>query len=460
MSEIAPLPQIPFAPRAERIAVGRALRERVAQAAHAQWQPAPDRPDPIALLEASNRDRLAPLLPIRYGRMVASPLAFLRGSAGVMAADLAQTPTTGIHVQICGDCHLQNFGFFASPERHVVFDVNDFDETHLGPWEWDVKRLAASVAVAARQNGADEDAQRSVARTAVKSYRRRLAEFSQLTSGDLWYVRLNAEFLIANARRRQREKLQQIVEKAQLRTVNSLLPKLTEQVAGQLRLIDQPPLIFHAEPGSGFAEEVRYLFQRYRKTLQDDRRELLDRFRLVDVAYKVVGVGSVGLRCYMALLLDADGGPLLLQIKEAGTSVLEPLVGPSPFVNHGQRIVHGQRMMQAVSDPFLGWAAEHGGRDYYVRQLRDMKTSVDVATMTYPELQDYVRLCGWALARAHAKSGAAATISGYLGTDNQFDRAVAIFALAYAEQTVRDHAALQAAVQSGRLAAEIEPRVG
>jgi uncharacterized protein (DUF2252 family) len=448
----------PPIPAPERLAAGKALRTEVPRSAHADWKPAADRPDPIELLEASNRDRLPELVPIRYGRMLQSPFAFLRGAAAVMAHDLAATPATGVRVQACGDCHLMNFGAFASPERTLLFDINDFDETLPAPWEWDVKRLAASVAVAARHLEASSRDSRAAAEACVRSYRERLREYSEMTTLEVWYARIAFKDLIRLSRTTEERRLwEQGARNARARTAVHVIPKLLATVREHRRIVDNPPCIYHPGDTAAFELEMRALFRHYRPTLSDDRRFLLDRFRFVDAAVKVVGVGSVGTRCAVAYFEAGEGDSLLLQVKEARRSVLEPYAGKSAYHNQGQRVVAGQRLMQSASDIFLGWArAEKGGFDYYVRQLRDMKGSVPLDAMTPADLADYAEYCGWALARAHAKSGDAARVSGYLGKSDAFDRAVAAFAVAYADQNERDYQALVEAVRSGRVHAAEE----
>jgi len=395
-------------------------------------------------------------VPIRYGRMIRSPFTFLRGSAALMAHDLAKLPATGIRVQACGDCHLLNFGAFATPERNLVFDLNDFDETLPAPWEWDLKRLVVSFQVAARDNRhSDDDGQRAVL-ACVRAYREHLRECSKMRPLEVWYQRLDAQALIEAAPDAGARKFrQQIAKRARERVLEDLFPKITTQVGGSHRIVDQPPIIFHvAEPD--FTERVAEGLADYRDSLSDDRRVLLDRYRLEDCALKVVGIGSVGTRCYIGLLFSEDGHPLILQFKEALRSVLEPYAGKSVYKNQGQRVVAGQRLMQSSSDIFLGWVRGRRGRDFYVRQLRDMKMSMPVDGFSAVQLKLYAEMCGWSLARAHAKSGDAATISGYLGKSDAFGLALGKFALAYADQVQTDHAALVKAVRSGRVKALTE----
>lgn len=451
----------PHRSRSERRAEGRALRGGIARTSHGAWKAPPDRADPIELLERTNASRVAELVPIRYGRMLVSPFTYLRGSPGVMASDFASTPTTGIEVQICGDAHLLNFGLFASPERNLLFDVNDFDETLPGPWEWDVKRLAVSMVVAGRDRGFTEDQCTQSARTAVQSYREHIREYSAMGNLEVWYSRVEAEAILARIDKTRRAKVEKIMDKARRRTSATALPKLTEMVDGQRRIIDNPPLIEHVggAMGGGVVNDLEAgiaLVDRYLDTLADDRRQLVARYRFVDVARKVVGVGSVGTRCSVVLLLGADGkDPLFLQVKEAQESVLEPYWGRSRFRNHAKRVVVGQRLMQAAGDIFLGWTTDGNGHDYYFRQLRDMKGSVDVSMMAPEGLGLYGGLCGWALARAHARSGDVTGIAGYLGGGAAFDESVASFARAYADQNERDYERLRKAVRKGRITAEL-----
>ena len=446
----------------ERQERGRAARRMVPRGSHAGWAPASDRPDPVDLLEAQARDRLPELLPIRYARMMASPFAFLRGSAIVMANDLASTPKSGIHAQLCGDAHLSNFGAYASPERTLLFDLNDFDETLPGPWEWDVKRLAASLVVAGRDNGFDASDCRRAAQASVASYRRRMAEFSQMGELAVWYSRIGEEEvrgLLSEARagKKTTKKLSKNVRKTRGRDSLQALSKLTIVVDGHRRINDDPPLLVRIPEGDEIRAQVYAILESYKRTLQDDRRHLLERYRFVDAARKVVGVGSVGTRAYVVLLEGRDeDDPLFLQVKEAGPSVLEAYVGSNAHEHHGHRVVAGQRLMQAASDIFLGWFRGMEGRDFYWRQLKDMKGSAKVEGMTADELVLYAGLCGWALARAHARSGDRVEIASYLGKSESFDRAVADFAVDYADQNERDHAALRAAVKSGRLPAEAD----
>ncbi|MBO1333282.1 DUF2252 domain-containing protein [Streptomyces sp. VRA16 Mangrove soil] len=439
----------------ERAAHGRRARKHTPRSSHAPWIPAADRPDPVVVLERQAADRLTDLLPIRYGRMAASPFAFLRGAAAVMAGDLAAGAHTGLTVQLCGDAHLLNFGLFASPERALLFDLNDFDETYPGPFEWDVKRLAASVAVAARDNGHSDKQALRAARASVTAYRTNMRRLSSLGELAVWYERIDAHELLPLVRSaRHRRRVEHTLAQATRRTSLHALTKLTEPAPdGRRRIVHDPPLLEPA--GVSDAAAIRKMFGDYRSTLAEERRRLLDRYRFVDAARKVVGVGSVGTRCFIVLLAGRDADdPLFLQIKEATRSVLEEHVPyHGPYVHPGHRVVSGQRLLQAAGDIFLGWMTGPQGRAFYWRQLRDMKGTADVAGMPPDELLAYARLCGTALSRAHARSGDRIAIAGYLGSSDTFDRAVASFALRYADQTVRDHAVLRRAISSGVLAA-------
>ena len=454
VGQVEPIPLL--LSRAERLAAGKALRDSLPRASHAAWTPSRKRRDPIDILEASNKDRLPELVPLRYGRMLASPFTFLRGSAGLMAYDLATTPNTGVKVQACGDCHLLNFGLFATPERNLVFDLNDFDETLPAPWEWDLKRLAVSFAVAARDNKLSDADARGAAQACGRAYREALREYSRKSPLEVWYARLDAETLIATAPDEKTKKMRQsFATKARQRVIENLFPKIVGEVAGKRRLVDQPPVLFHTNDPAGEKLMLEGLAA-YRQTLPDERRVLFDRYRLEDFAVKVVGIGSVGTRCMVALFFDKENHPLILQIKEAVPSVLAPYAGKSAYDNQGQRVVIGQRLMQSSSDIFLGWARGREGRDFFVRQLRDMKFSAPAEGATAVMLKRYAAICGGILARAHAKSGDASTISGYLGKSDSFDQALGEFAMAYADQNELDHAALVKAVSSGRVEALIE----
>jgi uncharacterized protein (DUF2252 family) len=438
----------------ERIDAGKALRKSVPRTSHSKWVRPTDRADPVELLKHADRGRLPELLPIRYARMQRSPFAFFRGAGALMAADLAKTPKTGIRVQACGDCHVSNFGGFASPERRLVFDINDFDETLHAPWEWDVKRLATSIVLAGRQIGARDRTCEDAVCVAIKSYRKHLREYAKMGSLEVWYSQLDAKILIAKAKTKTARKYwKNMEEDARLQTAEHIFPRTTDMVKGRPRIIDSPPLVYHPRHTKLLGERVKEMFRRYRLTLPEERRVLLDRYRIVDVARKVVGVGSVGTRCAVILLMAGKHDPLFLQFKEALASALEPYAGKSPYANHGERVVTGQRMLQSASDIFLGWTRDDQGRDYYFRQLRDMKMTISVDEMSEQDWMEYVELCGWALARANARVGDAARIAGYVGENETFDRAIAKFATDYADQTERDHAALVRALRAGRLPA-------
>ncbi|PWK32949.1 DUF2252 domain-containing protein [Pseudomonas sp. OV226] len=440
-----------FLSRKERLYAGEQLRERLPHAVHSVWKPPSKHRDPIELLEESNRYRLPNLVPLRYGRMLRSPFTFLRGSAGLMAHDLATIPTTGIEVQACGDCHLMNFGLFATPERNLIFDINDFDETLPGPWEWDVKRLAISFTVAARDNRLSDKDARAIAAKCVCAYREGLRKFSKMGPLEVWYDCLDAQAIIDMAPNAEIKKTrEQVVAKAKTRLGDYLFPKISSEVGGRRRLIDQPPLLFHVYE-KGFNQRVRLALLDYRLSLPHERRVLFDRYRLEDIAVKAVGIGSVGTYCFVGLFFSAENHPLLLQFKEACPSVLAPYAGKSEYENQGQRVVTGQRLMQSSSDIFLGWTRGKNDRHFFVRQLRDMKMSAPIEGMSAARMKMYAEWCGHTLARAHAKSGDAALISGYLGKSDSFDQVIGKFAIAYANQNAKDHAALIAAEKSGRI---------
>jgi uncharacterized protein (DUF2252 family) len=444
--------------RAQRYERGRALRSACPRSAHATWEPRDDSNDPLALIEESNVGRIAGLIPVRYARMAQSPFAFFRGSAIVQARDLFGSPVSGTTVQLCGDCHVMNFGGFATPERNLIFDINDFDETFPGPWEWDVKRLAVSIVLAARSRSFPADLARDAVGEAVASYRTRMSEYARLSPLDVWYTQIGFADLNAFFRRNADVfgDLQDVERFALGRTSETIFPKLTAVVDGRARIVDDPPLVYHFhEYVDQWEAMIHAFFERYRASLAPDRRQLFDRYRFEDIAIKVVGVGSVGTRCTIALFLADDTDPLFLQAKEARRSVLES-ARPSQarFAHQGERVVIGQRSMQAASDIFLGWAEVPGSDDYYVRQLRDMKVSVDIAAFRRRTLVDYAVICGWALARAHAKAGDAATIAGYVGTGDRFDRAITHYASAYGDQVERDFALFLSAIRSGRISIE------
>ncbi len=461
---------VPHLSVAERVARGKAARSEVPRADHAKFEPLPTRADPVELLERQAKTRVPELVPIRYGRMLVSPFTFYRGAASIMAHDLAATPRSGLMVQCCGDAHLSNFGVFASPERALVFDVNDFDETLPGPWEWDVKRLAVSMLIAARSNGFGDKEQDRVVLDTVEQYRTAMAEFAAMKQLDVWYARLDIQSELqkhaSQFKPKQVKRTDKQLAKARTKDSMTAFSKLTHVVDGTVRIVDQSPLIVPidqlAEGGEldEIVEGLHQLLRDYRGTLEFDRRVLLEAFELTDLARKVVGVGSVGTRAYIALMLGRDGqDPLFLQMKEAEASVLEEFLGPSEFSNHGQRVVVGQRLMQAVSDIFLGWLHVDTGldgkpRDFYARQLKDWKGSAEIEQMVPEGMATYGKLCGWTLARAHARSGDRIAIAAYLGNGDSFDRAIVEFSKAYADQNESDYQALAAAVKSGKITAK------
>ena len=431
---------------------GVAARTRMPIADQATWAPADDRPDPVALLDEQATTRSADLIPIRYGRMAASPFAFYRGAALPMAADLAAGPGSGVAVQLCGDAHLSNFGLFASPERTLLFDVNDFDETLTGPFEWDVKRLAASIVVAGRSRGFDRHVNRSAAQRAIQTYREKMNAFGQMRATDVFYSVVDTADIESFVDDRARPMIESTIKSAAHHDALHELSKLTTVRDGVRTIVDRPPVVVHRPEVT--LKLLDAFIARYRSTLQEDRRVLLDRYELVDGAMKVVGVGSVGLGAYIALFDRGTGDdPLFLQIKEAQASVLERFLGPSHAPNHGARVVAGQRQLQAQSDVFLGYVGGVEGRDWYIRQLQDEKASAVVDAMTTADLAAWGGLCGWALARGHARSGEPATIAGYVGSDSAFDDAVSKFAESYADQTERDYGAFMAAIKSHRIEA-------
>ena len=462
----------------ERIARGRAAREQVPPSVHTGWAPAPGRPDPVALLEEQNATREPDLVPVRHGRMLVSPFTFYRGAAKIMAADLKDTPTAGLNVQLCGDAHLSNFGGFASPERTLLFGLNDFDETLPGPFEYDVKRMAASFTIAARNNGFTRSDARAATLESVASYRAQMAEFAEMRTMDIWYARLSEQELISGAKDAARalkraggktagktaaKAAQKQARKAHTRDSLQALSKLAEHVDGRYRIVSQPPVVIPLRdlaPSIGLSvDEMEHVihdqFRAYRETLPDDRRHLLEKFEIVDMAHKVVGVGSVGTRAFIVLLQGRDqDDPLFLQVKEATASVLEDHLPKSRYRHPGERVVQGQRLMQAASDIFLGWTKGHEANRYlYWRQLRDMKGSALVETMIPAALTFYAEVCGRTLARAHARSGDPVALAAYLGKKDRFERSITDFAERYADQNERDYQAFAEAIRSGRLAA-------
>jgi uncharacterized protein (DUF2252 family) len=455
----------------DRVARGKAARAEVPRSSHAVFEPAAARPDPVELLERQAQSRVPELVPIRYGRMLVSPFTFYRGAAMIMAHDLAATPRSGLNVQCCGDAHLSNFGLFASPERRLVFDINDFDETLPGPWEWDVKRLAASMLIAARDNDYRVKDQERVVLSTVGQYRTAMREFADMQNLAVWYARLEIESLLAERaaqfKPRALARTRKTIAKARTRDSMSEFSKLTRSNNGQVQIVDQSPLIVPlsqlAPSGEreDLLQELRELLRVFHDSLDPDRRLLLEQFQLTDFARKVVGVGSVGTRAWIALLLGRDANdPLFLQMKQAEASVLEQLLGPSEFENHGQRVVTGQRRMQTTSDIFLGWVhvdspLDGQPRDFYGRQLKDWKGSAEIDQMIPQAMAVYGKLCGWTLARAHARTGDRIAIAAYLGSGAGFDRAILEFSNAYAEQNERDYQQLVAAVKSGTVTAQV-----
>ncbi|MET9903370.1 DUF2252 domain-containing protein [Streptomyces sp. NPDC006446] len=453
----------------ERVARGKAARSTVPRSSHAEFQPGSKRTDPVEIIERQSATRVPELVPIRYSRMSEAPFRFYRGAAAIMAADLAETPHTGIRVQCCGDAHMLNFRLLASPERRLMFDINDFDETLPGPWEWDVKRLSASFVIAGRANGFSTKERASVVRSAVGSYRERMQSFAQMTNLDVWYARFDADELEQQFDRvlsaGQRDRWEQARERARAHDTLQVFDKLTHVVGGRRRIASDPPLLVRLQDllpdakRGALEKEIGRLIEHYGETLPTDRRFLLQNYRIADMARKVVGVGSVGTRCWIILLLGKDDqDPLFLQAKEADESVLAPYVGASTFRTQGERVVAGQRLMQATSDVFLGWERVQGidgrRRDFYVRQLRDWKGIAMAENMSPRRMALFGRLCGATLARAHARSGDRIAIAAYLGSGDAFDRALATFAELYADQNEKDHQALVDAIRTGRVPAE------
>lgn len=447
--------------RDELLAIGKSLRDKCPRASHAVYKRAADRPDPIVLLEESNKGRLPELIPVRYGRMLVSPFTWYRGAALNMAADLATTPTSGLRVQCCGDAHLGNFGSYATPERRIIFDVNDLDETLPAPWEWDVKRLAASFVLAARDNSLSEETARDSVLACVRSYREHMAEYSKMHTLDVWYDSIDVEKMVTTVEDEEgKRRFQKRIAKARQRSVlEHDFPGMVHTTGMTPMIKENPPTIYHQrELGhEQFKDNVLRTFAKYRETLPEHRRVLLDRYKLMDAAIKVVGVGSVGTYCAVLLMMASDKDPLFLQAKEARQSVLEPYAGKSLHGNHGQRVVHGCHLMQSASDLFLGWTEGDLGRHFYIRQLKDMKLKMLVELFTPSVMRQYAEFCGWALAHAHARSGEPAKIAGYLGKGDTFDKAIADFSAAYADQSEQDHEVLMKAVKAGKLQVFIEP---
>ena len=454
-----------------REAEGKDARAHTPRSSHAEWKAPEDREDPVAILEAQAESRVPELVPIRYGRMLVSPFTFYRGAAAIMAADLAQTPASGLRVQLCGDAHLSNFGIFASPEREMLFDINDFDETLPGPWEWDMKRLAASLCVAGRDRNLSKQEIADVLVWTAQAYRQAMRGFAQMSNLDVWYASLNAQDIMGVVRAQQLvkgkrlQKMERRLGKARAKNSTRAVLKLTEAVGGQLRFVSEPPLIVPLQELLGQAESeqlrerLEVMLGDYRSSLTDEYGVLLSDYTFQSIARKVVGVGSVGTRAWVLLFMGRDEqDPLVLQAKEAQASVLEPYAGASQYANHGQRVVEGQRLMQAAGDILLGWLPALGidevTRDFYVRQLWDGKLSVEIEALDHPMLRSYGALCGWTLARAHARTGDRIAIASYLGAGGVFDQAIVDFSEAYADQNERDYKALVEAVKSGRVQAE------
>jgi uncharacterized protein (DUF2252 family) len=441
----------------QRIAAGKALRDKFPRARQGDYKPAPDRTDPVSILEEQGKTRLTDLVPIRYARMLTSPFAFLRGAAAIMAADLAASaPTCGITVQICGDMHVANFGVFASAERNLIFGINDFDETLPGPWEWDLKRLVASIVSSGRFLGADKDLCEKGVRAAINTYRNRMKEYAYMGNMELWYTTISEQDILKTLTPAERKRLKKITSKARERTHLQVLGKMTDLVGDQYRLRLNAPFIVretHTQSGRPINEALQMLLESYFHSLADDRKKLLQHYFVTDTARKIVGVGSVGTRCWIIFLTgNSPEDPLFLQVKEAQPSVLEPFIGKSVYSNPGQRVVSGQRLLQAAPDIFLGWG-EIDGFTFYIRQLRDMKggAEFDPNKVKLENFSQYCSMCAWALALAHAKSGDAAMISGYVGNSDELDKAMVRFSFAYADQTEKDHGALAAAAKSGRI---------
>ncbi len=444
-------------PRDNRKDRGKTLRASITRDSHAGWIVPSTRPDPLELLEKSNEGRIAELTPIRWGRMMVSPFTFFRGAAALMAADLEHTPSTKVHVQACGDCHLLNFGAFATPERNLSFDINDFDETLPAPWEWDIKRLTVSFVLAVRSNGLKPKFEAAAAKAVCRAYREKMAEYARMSILDIWYDRIDWQHVVASTTSAElKMRREAVMSKAQKRNSEYYFPKLVEKHPGMqdYTIKDSPPTIFHLEDNEGrnFKSSVEEALESYKSTLQEDKRRLFSRYRFVDCAIKVVGIGSVGTTCLVLLMLAPDDEPLFLQMKEARLSVLEPYAGASTFTNRGQRVVEGQRIIQSASDIFLGWTSfGDDDKHFYIRQLRDTKIKLEPEAWDGKVMTEMALLMGAVLARAHARSGDSAVISGYLGNNDEFDEAVADFSLAYADQVERDHGILVQAAKTGKI---------
>ncbi|NCD72359.1 DUF2252 domain-containing protein [Mucilaginibacter agri] len=443
----------------ERINYGKAQREKTPRELHSSTSYAKsDRVDPVQLIVDSNEDRLQDLVPIRHARMLQSAFAFYRGAAMIMANDLSYTPSSGIYVQSCGDCHLMNFGGYATPERKQVFDINDFDETLQAPFEWDLKRLAASIIIAGRYKGFTDKENRKAVFGAIKMYAEKMQKYSTMHQLDIWYSRLDNKTIVKYFKNEVdfAKRIKSATEKAKRRTHEQVFPKISVLENGRRKIVDEPPLIYHLPDTDKFIHEGQEFFEGYYANLSDDKKALMKRYQLVDLAVKVVGVGSVGTRCVIALMMAGEEDALILQFKEARRSVLEPYNQKSEYQNNGERIVNGQRLMQAVSDIFLGWARTKAGRDFYIRQLRDMKSGANIDTFTTNTLSNYTLLCGWALAKSHAKSGMSPEIAGYIGKSDVFADAIAGFALSYADQNERDYKAFNHAAKTNKIPVETE----
>ena len=450
---------LPVPSREERHASGKALRGRVPRQRHAEWNLPKDRRNPVDMVIESSKGRIPELIPIRYGRMMVSPFTFYRGTANIMGADLASMPATGLGVQTCGDCHLLNFGGYATPERRLLFDINDFDETLPGPWEWDLQRLTTSFVLACRSNSFARADQKDVALACARSYREHMSAYAEMPVIDVWYSSIDVNAVVASLQDKvSRARLTKRIKKAAASKVAEHdFPKLATSAGGRYEIKDNSPLIYHHALVNLAVNRrtIEDAFANYRESLDDSRRVLLDRYRLVDLALKVVGIGSVGTLCAIGLMLAANDDPLFIQIKQAGASVLESSTGKSTYRNHGQRVVQGQRLMQSATDIFLGWTSGREGRHFYIRQLRDMKLKPLVEVFNPTTMVDYAQLCGWTLARAHARSGDSAAIAGYLGKSDACDRAFAQFGVSYADQAERDHTAFLGAIRAGRI--EVNP---
>lgn len=444
----------------EKYAQGKELRDKVSRSSHSSWKAPADRPPVENMIEASNYDRLPGLIPIRHFRMTKSPFVFYRATASLMARDLALTPVTGINVQACGDCHLMNFGVFSTPERTMVADMNDFDETMPGPWEWDIKRLATSFMLASRAKNLSEEDGHDITMELASSYQKKLNEYSEMNFLELWYTKFTMDDLRKMTRSKKvQERITKVLEKAEAQSHEQVLYKITTSTIAGHEIADQAPLIYHPFDMKESKEMINQFMEKYKSTLQPDRKLLLDQYRIVDVALKVVGVGSVGTRCYVVLMMNENDEPIFVQVKEARQSVLEPYTQPSLYAHQGERVVQGQRIIQAASDIFLGWSMGPTGRHFYLRQLRDKKVSFEVDTFDKFRLTLYARLCGNILARAHCKSAKGALICGYIGQSDQFTEALCKFAVAYADQTEKDYNDFMKAVKSGKLEIKEEPVV-